>query len=283
MRPPVTWMKFLYQVMLGDGTMVAKTPEEGVEFYLKDGNFCPVLSKAILTMKKGEKVKLVIQPQYAFGEEGRDACDGFGTIPPNSALDFNLELLSFTHVVDVTADSKVVKKILKVGEGTSADEGATITISYIVRLEDGTVFEKKGYDGEQPLEFITDEEQVIAGLDRVAATMKMGERAIVTISHEYGFGNVEAKRDLATVPSCAKLYYEVEMMDFIKEKVPWEMNNQEKIEAAGRKKEEGNLLLKNGKYQRAGKKYNKAADCVSEDGSFVDDEQKLVKTLRVSC
>lgn len=26
-----------YQVMLGDGTMVAKTPE-GVEFYLKDGN-----------------------------------------------------------------------------------------------------------------------------------------------------------------------------------------------------------------------------------------------------
>lgn len=59
-------------------------------------------------------------------------------------------------------------------------------------------------------------EQVIAGLDRVAATMKMGERAIVTISHEYGFGNVEAKRDLATIPSCAKLYYEVEMMDFIK-------------------------------------------------------------------
>ncbi|KAL9450206.1 hypothetical protein AB3S75_012022 [Citrus x aurantiifolia] len=271
-----------YQVMLGDGTMVAKTPE-GVEFYLKDGHFCPVLSKAILTMKKGEKVKLVIQPQYAFGEERRDACDGFGTIPPNSALDFNLELPSFKHVVDVTGDSKVVKKILKEGEGTSADEGATVTISYIARLEDGTVFEKKGYDGEQPLEFITDEEQVIAGLDRVAATMKKGEWAIVTINHEYGFGNVEAKQDLATVPSCAKLYYEVEMMDFIKEKVPWEMNNQEKIEAAGRKKEEGNLLFKNGKYERAGKKYNKAADCVNEDGSFVDDEQKLVKSLRVSC
>ncbi|KDO81464.1 hypothetical protein CISIN_1g0137551mg, partial [Citrus sinensis] len=155
--------------------------------------------------------------------------------------------------------------------------------SYIARLEDGTVFEKKGYDGEQPLEFITDEEQVIAGLDRVAATMKKEEWAIVTINHEYGFGNVEAKRDLATIPSCAKLYYEVEMMDFIKEKVPWEMNNQGKIEAAGRKKEEGNLLFKNGKYERAGKKYNKAADCVSEDGSFVDDEQKLVKSLRVSC
>lgn len=59
-----------YQVMLGDGTMVAKTPEEGVEFYLKDGHFCPALSKTILTMKKGEKVKLVIQPQY----EGYTCC-----------------------------------------------------------------------------------------------------------------------------------------------------------------------------------------------------------------
>lgn len=29
--------------------------------------------------------------------------------------------------------------------------------------------------------------------------------------------------------------------------------------------------------------YYQAADCVSEDGSFVDDEQKLVKSLRVSC
>lgn len=43
--------------------------------------------------------------------------------------------------------------------------------------------------------------------------------------------------------------------------MPWEMNNQEKIDAAGRKKEEGNLLFKNGKYERAGKKYNKVAQC----------------------
>ena len=70
----------------------------------------------------------------AFGEQRRDACDGFGTIPRNSALDFNLELLSFKHVVDVTGDSKVVKKILKEGEGTSADEGATVTSKWFSSL-----------------------------------------------------------------------------------------------------------------------------------------------------
>lgn len=58
-------------------------------------------------------------------------------------------------------------------------------------------------------------EQVIAGLDRVAATMKKGERAILTINPEYGFGTVEVKRDLATVPPHSKLFYDVEMLDFI--------------------------------------------------------------------
>lgn len=40
------------------------------------------------------------------------------------------------------------------------------------------------------------------------------------------------------------------------------MSDQEKIETAGRKKEEGNLLFKSGKYQRARKKYDKVAPCL---------------------
>ncbi|MBA0720740.1 hypothetical protein Golax_008345, partial [Gossypium laxum] len=155
--------------------------------------------------------------------------------------------------------------------------------SYIAWLEDGTVFERKGVDGGQPLEFITDEEQVIPGLDRAAATMKKGEQALLTVSPEYGFGSVVAERDLAVVPPSSNLVYEVEMLDFVKEKAPWELNNQEKIEAAGKKKEEGNILFKDGNYQRAGKKYDKAVDYVSEDGLFQDDEQKQIKALRISC
>lgn len=59
-------------------------------------------------------------------------------------------------------------------------------------------------------------EQVIAGLDRAVATMKKGEQAILTISHEYGYGNEEVKRDLAVIPPLSTLIYEVEMIDFIK-------------------------------------------------------------------
>ncbi|KAH7849821.1 hypothetical protein Vadar_023470 [Vaccinium darrowii] len=272
-----------YQVRLDDGAIIATTPEEGVEFHVKDGHFCQALPKALKTMRKGEKVNLIIQPQYAFGELGSKLTKEFPLIPPSSVLNVDLELVSFKPVINVTDDSKVIKKILREGEGTlTANEGAAVTVRFTAKLEDGTVFEKKGFD-EGPLEFITDEEQVIAGLDRAAVTMKKKEQAILTITPEYGFGSTAVKRDLAVVPPNSTLIYDVEMLDFVKEKAPWEMTSQERIDAAARKKEEGNLLFKDGKYLRAGKKYDKAADYVCEDAPFGDNGEKLVKALRVSC
>lgn len=273
-----------YQIMLPDGTTIARTTEQGVEFYVKDGHLIPALPKVIKTMKAGEKANLIIQPQYGFGDVGREASAEFPSVPPNSVLRMDLDLVSFKPVIDVGGDSKIIKKILKEGEGTiTAGEGAVVNVRYVGKLEDGTVFEKKGFDGQAPLEFITDEEQVIAGLDRAVSTMSKGEKALLTIHSDYGFGAVEMRKDLAVVPPSSNLVYEIEMLDFIKEKAPWEMTGQERTEAAGKKKEEGNILFKSGKYQRAGKKYDKAADYVSKEGNFGDEEEKVAKALRVSC
>ncbi|MCL7044995.1 hypothetical protein MKW94_009236, partial [Papaver nudicaule] len=273
-----------YSVMLDDGSVVAKTPEEGVEFQINDDHFCPALPKAIKTMKRGEHANLLVEAQYAFGEKGRDANHGFPAIPSNSALVVDLKLVSIKHVIDLTGDSKVIKKIVKEGEGSyTADEGSPVMIRYTAKLEDNTVFEKKGLDGDLPLEFVTDEEQVIAGLDLAAATMKKGELSIVTVKPEYGFGNIEVKKDLAVVPPCSTVIYEVEMVDFTKEKAPRDMNNREKIETAEKKKEEGNTLFKSGKYQKASKRYDKAVDYIMVDGAFKDDEQQHVDALRVLC
>lgn len=45
----------------------------------------------------------------------------------------------------------------------------------------------------------------------------------------------------------------------LQEKESWDMNTEEKIEAAGKKKEEGNALFKIGKYTRASKRYEKVS------------------------
>lgn len=268
---------------LQDGTDLFSTPEDGVEFYVKDGYFCPAISKAVTTMKKGEKVLLTVQPKYGFGEQGSEAKSGFPAVPGNVVLLIELELVTWKAVETVTDDKKVVKKVLKAGEGyEKPNDGTRAKIKYTAKLSDGTVFEKEGF-GDDLYEFTTDEEQVILGLDKAVATMNKGEVALVTIPPEYGFGDVETKRSLGVVPPKSTLIYEVELVEFQKEKESWDMNTIEKIEAAGNKKEEGNVLYKAGKYARAAKKYDKASKFIEYDSSFSEEEKKQARALKISC
>jgi len=61
-----------------------------------------------------------------------------------------------------------------------------------------------------------DSEQVIDGLDRAVKNMKKGEVALVTIQPEYAFGPTESQQDLAVVPANSTVYYEVELLSFVK-------------------------------------------------------------------
>ncbi|KAL3850441.1 hypothetical protein ACJIZ3_012323 [Penstemon smallii] len=296
-----------YEAKLEDGTVIAKS--DGVEFTVEEGHFCPGLSKALKTMKKGEKVLLTVKPQckgqfcklpnseleiwfsHAFGEKGKPASGAEGAVPPNATLDISLELVSWKTVSNVTDDKKVVKKILKEGEGyEKPNEGAIVKLKLIGKLQDGTVFIKKGYADGDLFEFKTDEgkdeeviEQVIEGLDRAVITMKKGEVALLIIAPEYAFGTSESLQELATIPPNSTVYYDVELVSFDKEKESWDMNTEEKIEAAGKKKEEGNALFKAGKYVRASKRYEKAAKYIEYDTSFSEDEKKQSKALKVTC
>jgi len=274
-----------YEARLEDGTIVGKS--DGVEFTVKEGHFCPALSKAVKTMKRGEKVLLTVKPQYGFGEFGRPASDGLqAAIPPNATLQIDLELVSWKTVVEVTDDRKVIKKILKEGEGYERpNEGAIVKLKLIGKLQDGTtVFVKKGHEeDEEPFEFKIDEEQVIEGLEKAVMGMKKGEVALITISPEYAFGSSESKQELAVIPPNSTVYYEVELVSFIKEKESWDMNTQERIEAAGKKKEEGNVLFKAGKYARASKRYERGVKYIEYDSTFDEEEKKKSKDLKIAC
>ncbi|XP_078175800.1 70 kDa peptidyl-prolyl isomerase-like [Carex rostrata] len=269
-----------YEARLENGTVVSKS--DGVEFTVKDGYFCPAIAHAVKTMKKSEKVLLTVKPLYGFGEKGRPA-SGEGAVPANSTLHIDLELVSWKTVTEIGDDKKITKKILKEGEGYERpNEGAVVKVKLIGRLQDGTVFTKKGHE-EEEFEFKTDEEQVIVGLDRAVMSMKKGEIALVTISPEYAFSSTESSQDLAVVPANSTVIYEIELVSFVKEKEAWDLNNAEKLEAAGKKKEEGNVLFKSGNYARASKRYEKAAKSIEYDSSFSDEEKKQSKLLKISC
>lgn len=65
-------------------------------------------------------------------------------------------------------------------------------------------------------DFFLSTEQVIEGLDRTVMTMKKGEVASVIIAPEYAFGFSESKQELAVVPANSTVFYEVELVSFIK-------------------------------------------------------------------
>ncbi|RWR73384.1 peptidyl-prolyl cis-trans isomerase FKBP65-like protein [Cinnamomum micranthum f. kanehirae] len=286
-----------YDVKLEDGTLVARTTEDGVEFLVTEGHLCPAIAKTVVTMRKGEKAIVRVEPKfaifnhvnnvtlyYAFGNQGRSARDGFLPVPPNAVVIISLELAAFKLIEYITEDMRVVKKITNPMETFEKPNSGTVAqIRYVAKLVDGTIFDRKGYDGEEPFEFKVDEEQVINGLDLAVATMKQGEVAQIIINHEYGFGNTKTVTDLAVVPPLSTLYYEVELVAFTKVKESWDMEPEEKIEYAAKRKQEGNAYFKDGKYQRASLRYEMAAKYVEFDNIFTTEQKRLGRFFKVTC
>jgi len=61
------------------------------------------------------------------------------------------------------------------------------------------------------------------------------------------------------------------------------MEADEKFEACEKVKAEGNELFKNGKFERASKKYKKAVGYIDSDYSMTDEQKAKAKTLKSPC
>jgi len=171
--------------------------------------------------------------------------------------------------IDISGDGGILKKILKQGDigGPNPPNGSNVKAHYVGTLLDGSKFDSSRDRG-APFEFKLGQGQVIKGWDQGIATMKRGELAILTCRHDYAYGEHGSP---PTIPANATLNFEIELLDWDD---PEPDTIEGKIKAANKKKDEGNALFKDGKYEGASAKYQKAIDYFKQNWGFSEAEKK---------
>ena len=114
--------------------------------------------------------------------------------------------------IDVKSERpmKVVKEIIKEGEGDLPRRRSTCALIYKGTLEDGTVFDEQ-QNREEPFLFKVGIGQVIKGMDIGVGSMKKGEIAKLYIAADYAY---QAKGVEGKVPPNSNLIFEMEFLWF---------------------------------------------------------------------
>eukprot|EP01116_Phalansterium_solitarium_P009441 TRINITY_DN23585_c0_g1_i1.p1 TRINITY_DN23585_c0_g1~~TRINITY_DN23585_c0_g1_i1.p1 ORF type:complete len:471 (+),score=192.18 TRINITY_DN23585_c0_g1_i1:116-1414(+) len=113
--------------------------------------------------------------------------------------------------VSTAQDGGVTKTILAKGKGwDTPSKGSDVTVHYVGKLLDGTVFDSSR-DRDSPFNFKLGLGQVIKGWDQGVASMKKGERALLTCQPGYAYGKSGSP---PKIPPEATLQFEVELLDW---------------------------------------------------------------------
>ncbi|HEY1172544.1 MAG TPA: FKBP-type peptidyl-prolyl cis-trans isomerase [Verrucomicrobiae bacterium] len=110
----------------------------------------------------------------------------------------------------VTSPSGLSYLVTAEGQGNKPKPGTDIKAHYTGKLVNGTVFDSSVERGE-PLEFTVGVGQVIAGWDEALVDMKKGEKRVLIIPPQLGYGASGAG---GVIPPNATLIFEVEMVGF---------------------------------------------------------------------
>ncbi len=189
------------------------------DFILGRGRVIKGWDIAIVGMKAGEKRRLLIPYQLAYGEKGR------APIPPKANLIFDIELSKFETIsypnfgssqndtINLPSGLKYI--IADSTNGIKPQPYDTVVIKYVARFMDGKVFDAS-YDRNDTLVFIVAAQKVIKGLDEGLLMMRKGEKARFLIPYKLAYG--EKGRE-PIIPAKSDLIFDIYLQDVKKGKV----------------------------------------------------------------
>jgi peptidylprolyl isomerase len=184
-----------------DGTKFDSSLDQGepIQLALGAGMVIPGWEQGLIGMRMGERRRLTIPPELAYGASGAG-----GVIPPNATLIFELDLLAIKPGVKVEE--------LAAGSGTAADYGDVLSVHYTGWLEDGTQFDSSR-ERDEPFRFQLAGGQVIEGWDVGLRGLRVGGKRRLTIPPYLAYGDQGAGE---VIPPNATLIFEIELLEVTK-------------------------------------------------------------------
>ncbi len=107
----------------------------------------------------------------------------------------------------ITTSSGLQYQDTKIGTGTTAASGDSVTVHYVGTLADGTQFDSSRARN-QPFTFTLGTHSVIAGWDEGIVGMKVGGIRKLVIPPSLGYGS----QANGAIPANSTLYFEVELL-----------------------------------------------------------------------
>jgi FKBP-type peptidyl-prolyl cis-trans isomerase len=98
--------------------------------------------------------------------------------------------------------------VIESGSGETAKRGQMVSMLYVGRLVNGTIFDQRG-DPEKPLKFRLGRHQVIAGWDQIIPLMRPGDKWLVIIPPELAYGS---RGQPPHIPRSATLVFMMELL-----------------------------------------------------------------------
>lgn len=111
------------------------------------------------------------------------------------------------------------------GNGPAVKPGDKVSMLYTGKLTNDTIFDASSRHGYTPFTFKLFGKQVIAGWDSIISHLNCGDKAIMRIPPEYGYG----ARANGAIPANSTLIFEVEVLDVMPPPQMWNAKGKDTI------------------------------------------------------
>lgn len=125
---------------------------------------------------------------------------------------------------EFTTESGLKYKITHEGNGQRAKAGDQVIVHYTGKLTNDTIFDSS-LTRNQPFKFKLGAGQVIKGWDEGIALLNVGDKAVLTIPSNLGYG----ERATGKIPANATLVFEVELLGIVEKPKPYNVEGKDTL------------------------------------------------------